>query len=197
MSFDHFTFDEENHVYRLGGNQLPSVTQIIRDLGLTPNFPAGPYRVRGRAVHKACELYDQGVLDQFELAPAIMGYVNAWIAVSKEFGWVWDAQGIEYRLYDPIKMVAGTIDRVGMWGGKPLILDIKSGSAGREAALQTAAYADMRFPDNNAEVQRCSVEIHADGTYAPPKWYTDYYDIIAWRGAVALWRWKMNKETTK
>ena len=193
MGFNHFTFEEEGHVYRLSGVKVPSVTRNPTGSRATPVLPPGPYRVRGKQVHKACELYDLGTIGEYNIGELIMGYVAAWQSVSREFGWVWNPDGIEQRLYDPLKIVAGTIDRCGTLNGKPLIVDIKSGAAGKEAALQTAAYADMRFPENQCEVLRCTVEIHGDGTYAPPVWYEDIQDFIAWRGAVALWRWKQKK----
>jgi hypothetical protein len=73
------------------------------------------------------------------------------------------------------------------------LLDIKSGATGRETALQTAAYAQMVFPDDHAAVLRCKVELHADGTFAPPVWYEDWQDFVAWRGAVALYKWKQKR----
>ena len=193
MSFNHFSFDAENHIYRLGTVVLPSVTQILQDLGLRPTFPPGPYRVRGRNVHTACEFWDQGTLGKYDIGMAIMGYVNAWQAATREWGWIWNPDGIEQRVYDPVNIVAGTIDRCGTFNGKPLILDIKSGAAGKEAALQTAAYALMRFPDNHCEVLRCTVELHGDGTYNAPVWYADWQDFVVWKGAVSLWKWKTKK----
>ena len=192
MSVINFTFDEESHIYRVNSVPIPSVTQILKDLGLTPDFPPGPYRVRGRQVHKLCEIYDKGLIEQYEFGPGLMGYLDAWKKVCAEQGWVWNQTGIEERLYDPLLIVAGTIDRV-RDGDDPLIVDIKSGAAGKEAALQTAGYAQMRFPLIAGKVKRCTVEIHADGTYNAPKFYDDYRDITAWMGAVELWKWKTRK----
>jgi hypothetical protein len=192
MSVINFTFDEESHIYRVNSVPIPSVTQILKDLGLTPDFPPGDYRVRGQKAHKACEWDDLGMLDEDHTSPVMMGYVRAWRAVCAEQGWVWNQTGIEERLYDPLLIVAGTIDRV-RDGNDPLIVDIKSGAAGKEAALQTAGYAQMRFPRIAAKVKRCTVEIHADGTYNAPKFYGDYRDITAWMGAVELWKWKTRK----
>ena len=45
-------------------------------------------------------------------------------------------------------------------------MDIKSGAAAKEAALQTAGYAVMAFPECPEKVQRCTVEIHAEGHLA-------------------------------
>lgn len=185
------TFEEDPHIYRLDGVVIPSVTTILKDLKLTPPFPPGVYRVRGRNVHKACELADLNVIHQYEIGEGLMGYVAAWRAVCREFGWIWEADEIERRLYDRLRLVAGTSDRVRY--SRPLVVDIKSGEAGREAALQTAAYALMAFPENPHGVERCSVEIHADGSYNPPTWYSDSQDIAAWCGAVELWKF-MNRK---
>ena len=186
----YFSFEEGSHTYRLGSVVIPSVTQVLGDIFKT-YYPPGPSRVRGRQVHKACELADLNLIEQYDIGEGLMGYVTAWRAVSHEFGWTWEPDEIERRAYDPIKLVAGTPDRVRM--DPPLIVDIKSGAASREAALQLAAYVDMKFPDNQGIVERCTVEIHGDGTFSPPVWYRDWLDFLAWRGAVALWQWQNKK----
>ena len=143
-------------------------------------------------MHKICELYDRGLnIDESQCGETVLGYLRAWKAVSAEYGWQWE--GIEERLYDPLLLVAGTLDRRGTWNGNKLILDIKSGSAGREVELQLAAYAQMAYPEEAAQVLRAKVEIHQDGTYAAPVFYEDWNDLIAWRGAVSLWKWKSRK----
>jgi len=192
MTDSYFTFNEETHTYRLGSVVIPSVTQVLKDLRLTPAFPPGPYRVRGRQVHKACEIADLNTLHLYDIGEGLMGFVTAWRAVCREFGWVWEADEIEQRVYDPIRLTAGTIDRV-RWREPHLIVDIKSGAAAKEAALQTAGYAVMAFPDHPEKVQRCSVEIDSDGTFKPPTWYENPQDIAAWKGAVELWKW-MNRK---
>ena len=192
MSADsYFSFDEETHTYRLGSVVIPSVTQVLGDI-FKPYFPPGPHRVKGRQVHKACELADLNTIHQYEVAEYLMGYVTAWRSVCREFGWVWEPDGIECRVFDPIKLVAGTIDRVRL--DPPLIVDIKSGAASKEAALQTAAYADIKFPESQGKVERCTVEIHEDGSYKPPLWSSNFQDFLAWRGAVELWKFMNRKK---
>ena len=190
MDHSLLTFEDEPHIYRLGGVVIPSCTQVLNDL-FKPYFPPGPYRVKGRQVHKATELADLNTLHQYDIGEGLMGYVTAWRSVCREFGWVWEADEIEQRVFDPVRLVAGTIDRRKF--DPRLIVDIKSGAAAKEAALQTAGYAVMAFPECPEKVQRCSVEIHADGTFSPPTWYTDHQDIAAWKGAVELWKW-MNRK---
>ena len=194
MAENYFEFDPETHVYKLGGVRIPSVTQILKDLCLVPDFPAGPYRMRGRAVHTICELWDRGVaLDESQCGETTLGFLSAWKSVSREYGWTWDA--IEERLFDPLLLVAGTLDRRGHWNGKRLILDIKSGGGGREVELQTAAYAQMAYPETACQALRCKVEIHQDGTYNAPVFYDNWQDFTAWQGAVRLWQWKQRKGT--
>ncbi len=191
MTDSYFSFEERSHTYRLGSVVIPSVTQVLGDIFKT-YYPPGPSRVRGRQVHKACELADLNLIEQYDIGEGLMGYVTAWRAVCREFGWTWEPDEIERRAYDPIKLVAGTPDRVRR-RGKKIVVDIKSGAASKEAALQTAGYVDMEFSDCQMEVERCTVEIHADGTYKPPAFYTDFQDFLAWRGAVALWQWQNRK----
>jgi len=70
------TFAEENHEYLWDGKQVPSVTGILRAVGLSKDFGgiADFYKERGQAVHKAIELFLKGTLDETTIDPVLIPY---------------------------------------------------------------------------------------------------------------------------
>ena len=76
-------FDAEQHVYSLGGRNLPNVTNIIRPLqeGFDRIPPAvlEHARERGQAVHRAVLFHNENDLDIETLDLEIVPYFEAWI----------------------------------------------------------------------------------------------------------------------
>lgn len=106
------SFDKEQHSFTGNGEVLPSVTQVLRDNRLTPDFYAmiDPwYLQRGTMIHLACEYYDKGVLDEDTLDPAIIPHVEAYKTFRRDYSGV--ITGIEKRLWHPSLKYAGIIDR--------------------------------------------------------------------------------------
>lgn len=187
------TFDEEKHEYRLDGVRIPSVTGILQALWITPQYPAGPYRVRGRQVHTATELYDAGTIEQYEIGSTIKPYLQSYIRLLETEFFIWDS--IELRAYDPELLVAGTMDRAGLYNGSdPCIVDLKSGTTGDETGLQIAAYTRMRFLRNEwKNVRRFKIELQRDGEPAKLTEYKDPADFEGWVGATKLYTWLQRK----
>ena len=185
------TFDEEKHAYYLDGVRLPSVTQIIDDLAIGPIYPPGDYRVRGRQVHKACELLDLGVIDQYTIGDTIMRYVESYAKMLRDIPVEWDS--MEQISYHPELFYAGTHDRVGLMWGEPSILDFKTGKPGRETGLQLAGYALMKYPRDYRPVRRFKAELQPDGRQGRLVEYTDPFDFDGFVGAVNLYKWKRRK----
>ena len=75
-------FRESDHSYWFDGIRVPGVSEIIEGAGLTdPNaqkYYTKFHADRGTAVHKACELYDKGILDEDSLDPEVVGYLEAY-----------------------------------------------------------------------------------------------------------------------
>ena len=105
-------FDKENHAFTGNGEALPSVTGVLRSNRLTPEFYdfLNPwYLQRGTFIHLATELYDKGTLDESDLDPAIIPYLEAYKVFRRDFSG--KVTGIEKKLWHPKLKYAGIIDR--------------------------------------------------------------------------------------
>ncbi len=124
----HFQFDDDAHRYAImpGSRHVPSVTQVLDKLGMSPDLSHLPlyYRDRGRAIHQAMALHLTGRLDNASLDDRIRPFVEhgqAWLElveaepIAVEMRWV--HRRLEY---------GGTLDL--FCGSKlgPLIVDWKS-----------------------------------------------------------------------
>ena len=85
-----FVFDPEAHVYSVGDRVLPSVTEIVDSAGLWPFGKADEdpnyYMERGRMVHLACELDDEGTLDESTLDETTGPRLEGWRRFKRESG---------------------------------------------------------------------------------------------------------------
>ena len=136
-------FDELKHQYTLGGVIVPSVTQIIKSAGLY-DFSMIPADVLewkrnlGTQVHAATELDDMDNLGDYD--PQISGYIEAWRKFKIDTGF--RPVHIEQRVFHKIHKYAGTLDRIGVFGERNALVDIKTGQADlMTVGPQTAAYA--------------------------------------------------------
>lgn len=120
------TFNKKKHVFRLTstGERVPSVTQVLRALRMTPDFSfIDPYyALRGTYVHEATELLDNGTLDEESLDGEIASYVEAYRLFRRE--WSGSIVEVEKRLYHPVYRYAGIIDRT-IVGRKSSVLYLK------------------------------------------------------------------------
>jgi hypothetical protein len=140
-------FDAARHVYSRGGRTVPGVTGVIRaSLGYPFEHVAARVleyaQQRGTAVHRACELDDEGVLDDATIDPRIMPYVVAWRSFRSQYPLT--VITAETRLYSTVYGFAGTPDVVAMLPDDTLaVIDRKTGLPGIAARLQTAGYAQL------------------------------------------------------
>lgn len=160
------TFEESGHIYRVDGIVVPSVTQVLADVGIIDysRIPAEDrerYLQRGKDVHIATHYDDEGDLDEAAFNEDLRGYLEAWRRFRAETGFV--PELIEYRGFHSVYRYAGTLDRTGDWRGRKILLDMKTGNAAAFVELQLAAYA--AFFKSPAAFHRIGVEVHDDGTY--------------------------------
>ncbi|APQ14697.1 hypothetical protein BJP27_24290 (plasmid) [Pseudomonas oryzihabitans] len=125
------TFDEATHTYRLGDEELPSVTTILKPLSSYGDVPMPILEAaaeRGTRVHRAVELLCQDRLDWTTVDDELIPYLEAWLAFC-------DAMRPEFiatekRTYHPTAKYAGTLDLELVLHGKPkaklAVLDVKS-----------------------------------------------------------------------
>ena len=124
------TFNEDKHIYRLNGVQIPSVSRIMKPLSAylyrtvdeeTLNRAA----VRGTAVHNAIENF---TLYGIEDIPAeYAGYFEAYQRfiedVKPEILWS------EQKIYNKALRYAGTADMCAVIGGRKVLIDFKTSAA--------------------------------------------------------------------
>ena len=178
---------DESHVYHdSAGRVVPGVTGIIRACGLMDENGWNDYaRDRGRAVHKAVELYERGTLDPDSLDPAIVPYLAAWVEFKEQTGYV--ALECEQIVFHPIYRYAGTLDQVGVLDSKSAVVDLKTGAQAAWWGVQTAAY--------NAVAKRrvrYSLELKGDGTWRLVQ-HTDKRDINIFLACLTVAGWRAGR----
>lgn len=150
------TFDETKHEYRVDGQRVPSVTQIIWDI--LPGFEAGEwYLERGSAVHACAALIAAG--SEFDHDPQIAGQVAAcrrFFADVKP-----QVIKIEYQVVSEAYKFAGTLDLLAIIGDKFIVADWKA-HVDERCGWQLAAYA-LCLPGQIKTGY--GVQLNADGTY--------------------------------
>lgn len=141
MSQD-LTFDKEKHEYRLKGNVLPSVTQVLRAAGLaTDHSKTDPfYAERGTAVHEAIRLDLFGWLDDESLDEHVRPKVETFRQIKETLGL--KPLLAEQVIHSPDYGYAGTIDLVAHSDAlsKVVLLDWKTGAIEKWHELQLVAY---------------------------------------------------------
>lgn len=187
---DALTFDADSHTYRVGGQVVPSVTQLLEKLHSFAGVPRDVLAAaaeRGTAVHIACEYHDTGGVDEESIDPAIRGYVAAYLRFLGDVRPKWMA--VEQRVFHRPLRYAGTLDRAGQIDGRPWIVDLKTGATSHPVwGMQTAAYAQAAgMPTAN----RGTVQLAADGTYRFREW-KDPTDWPAFASLVTLHNWALS-----
>lgn len=168
------TFDPAEHRYTWNGGRVPSVTQIIASALGNP-FAAVPPAVLerkrqiGQAAHRACELDDAGQLDEATVHPDVAPYLSAWRKFRK--AWPFRVLASERVMYDDVCGYAGQTDVIAERDdGVLIVIDIKTGLPKAQAALQTAAYANLVLRErtkgeDQTLPQRYALHATKDGTY--------------------------------
>jgi hypothetical protein len=199
-------FDAPTHTYRVDGELVPSVTQLLDAAGLTPDYSVVPPHVlqhaRERGIHidACCDLLDADDLDWRSVHPEALPYVEAWLAFREHEGYT--PLAAQVPLYHPVYGYAGTADSAGLLpGGRPTIIERKATARMAPTyALQTAGYGlegmlyapaggGVLRPVPWATPARLGVHLRRDGRYtlAP---YEDPDDLTAFLGVVLLGRWR-------
>lgn len=187
------TFEPRNHEYRYDGRVVPSVTQILKDLGFYPPYPPGSGRSRdmGTAIHKLAELHDIGRTFQCR-DEELMGL----FAQYKEF--LKDVRpkyiGVEKKYCASIDglLVAGAIDReVSEWKSVNGfgIIDLKRTTGDppyNPTSLQLAGYTMIsRLIDKLESVYRYSLLLKQNTYKLIP--YTNTNDFRDFAALVRTW----------
>jgi len=157
-------FDEAEHVYTVGGQRWPSVTDVVKMLdeldGIPPDILAAAAKF-GRAVHEACHFDNLGVLDMGTLDAHLLPYVHAWRQAQHDLRIVVVAS--ECIVAHPVLRYCGRYDVKARTGGVAELLDLKStAQIPRTVGPQTAGYVNAL---GEPKIRRRVVQLRGDGTY--------------------------------
>jgi hypothetical protein len=197
-------FDPTTHIYRVDGVQMPSVTQLLDDAGLTPDYSVVAPRVREHArqrgihVDACCDLLDQDDLDWSSVHPEAVPYIEAWARFCADEGY--EPVAGQVPLYHPRYGYAGTADSIGTLNRQWVVVERKATQKmAATYALQLAGYSQAPYaaPTGGGPLRpvpwgtpaRLGVQLKRDGTYAVVL-YEDAEDLATFLGVVALYRWR-------
>jgi len=199
------TLEAETHTYHWRGNAVPGVTQILKDLGLSPNYPEDRGWLQfGRDVHRCCDLVLRDRLES--CGPVYQPYVDAFKAAVATYQI--EMLGTEMRVYHDRLGYAGTLDLLcRVFGKDEAIIDYKTGVPPECVGLQTAGYnlalssqLGQRF-GVGLNRRRFSLRLLTDEAKTTGKAklveYTDPFDYTAFEAAAQLWKWKFARNGRK
>lgn len=139
-------FDRVSHKYYDDFGELPSVTKILSEGGILPDYSfADPFpAIRGTYVHALCAAFDKGEDPATVPEPpecpfaAAEPYLDGYREFVTKKGIKWDV--IEEPFAHPVYRYAGIPDRAKR---VDVVLDIKTGVRGSGEPLQLAGYWDL------------------------------------------------------
>lgn len=188
---NNFRFDPEKHEYWLGESRLPSVTEILNDVGLISDYAKNEEAaLRGTYVHKACALLIDGELDWNSVDERITGYVKSFHLWVIHCGLNRQHPIVEKPGFNSDFGYGGTPDLIfnaGIRSIAPLLVDLKSGTPAEWHRLQTAAYVNM---NDLPIMDRATVYLNRDGKMPLYKEHTDPIDWQNFKACVRVYRLK-------
>lgn len=165
-----FTFDEESHTYRLGNQILPSITQILDELGyIDKTGYREEHRYRGSYVHWCIRLINEGRLDRNEIDPNFVGYVDACFLAMADLKI--EPTIFEKPMYHPTLLFAGTPDMI----TDDAVWEVKTGEIKPWVKLQTIGQ-ELLVRAGEARPKRrkrFGLRLNSDGTYEKPIEFRD------------------------
>jgi hypothetical protein len=137
---DQIVFKEDTHEYFVAGKRIPSVTEILDKVLFLPqqNIYTEESTLRGKAVHLACQFYDEKCLNEESIDPKIKPYFEAYKSFLNDYRPEWVE--IEKRYYNKTYGYCGTIDRLGKCFKQLILTDLKSGMIKEKTEFQLNAY---------------------------------------------------------
>lgn len=133
-------YDDENHEYFILADRaihIPSVSEILRPIMSDFELPE-KYRIRGKMVHEATELYDDGKYLPELVSDKVVPYLIAYDNFHQEHDVEYEET--EMMVFNEDLFYAGRLDRIWKVDGKYCLTDIKTGGKYRWHPLQLAGY---------------------------------------------------------
>lgn len=161
------------------------VTKIISEAGLSPGFEFVPPHAldRGRAVHQAIHLDEEGKLDESSVHPEVAPRLASWRLWRNAVGLVYERGEFEVRTPEYV----GHPDILGTINGVRWLLDVKGGAPAPWHGVQTALYAQACTP---RPAKRGAVYVTDDGSIAKLVEHRHLSDFSTGNAAVLLACWK-------
>lgn len=163
-------FYDENHIYELDGEEIPSVSELSRFAsreiyGEISQYTLDNAAERGTKVHKACENLDR--YGDCEVDENIAPYIKAYIQFVSDYQPEWEL--VEKPMASANRRFAGTLDRAGKLNtGKTAIIDLKSSSVVQKvlAMIQLNGYDEL-YEENTGKIadELYILHLKKDGTY--------------------------------
>lgn len=191
-------FKKDTHEYFLDDILLPSVTGILRDLGIIdPSYVTADDLSFGTKVHDTTKLYDFDDLDESSLDPLLAAYLNGWKKFLHDTKFVTQRNQIEIPSYSPKYKYGFTLDRNGWIEDKRTVVDIKTSMTPNHLAnkLQLAAYqsGENEYITSKDKIKRrIAVHLNVHGTYKIWE-YRDKKDINSWLSCLNVFNLKRTK----
>lgn len=189
MSIAGLNFDAASHTYQFQGRVVPGVTQILQplvDFSRVPPAVLEAKRDLGTRVHEACQFDDEDDLDEASVQDDVRPYLQAWRKFRLETGA--EVIACEQRVFDAMRLFAGTLDRVIKYRGVKWVVDIKTALATPSTVgPQTAAY--LRALNDFSVIRRAAIRLRPDGSYRLDE-LTDPNDWAVFNAALTLHNFK-------
>ena len=180
-------FKAETHQYFYQGVELPSVTGILKDMGLIDTqWFTDSSRTRGSYVHTAIRYHIENTLDLSTIDPALMPYYDAFLKFEADSNF--KTEEAERPFVSETYRFAGTPDIIGCLNGHNAIVDIKTGAPQPWTALQLAGYEILA---KHPSMERFSLQLTDDGKYKLTH-HKDRSDRGVFLAALAVYNWKHN-----
>lgn len=188
-----FEYNDEQHIYRLDGVIIPSVTQVLKAVGIL-NFDFIPADKReasmrfGEAVHLATSLRDKNDLELATLSPLIIPYLAGWKKFLSDTGAIIIEN--EKPSYSPKYRYGFKIDRVIEIHKRPTVADIKTSVDSQQGTdLQLVAYQsgwNEGKPRKEQALDRIAVHLNQDSTYKIIP-YKNKNDVNEWLACLSMY----------
>ena len=159
-------FDPAEHIYKVEGIEVPSVTTILQEMGfmkaLSFYTPAGASR--GTYIHSLVEQYNLGTMDWGEVGeylPEIEAYIQAKEELKME------VLLTEQRMFNRSMWIAGTVDNVSLIRNEevPYLIDLKTGAPAKWHVLQLILYGAMIKWETETPLKMAILYLQKDGKY--------------------------------
>lgn len=157
-------FDPVAHSFTWKGAPVPSVTQVLRDMGMQSSwFKDDPmYLERGSAVHQAAQYICDDTFDRDSTHPDLLPYTDGFQKFVADTGFR-AIPGSEVPVYSSSLRIAGIPDLPGLMpGGEDMLLDIKTGEQSPKGVeLQMALYRMLLAGGINIRGEQVQMELKA------------------------------------